>query len=152
MMMNTICIQLKNNLSELESVNKVVAEFAERHHLSSKVLFNLNLALEEILTNVISYGYDDKDEHQITVRLFLEQGQLNVEVEDDGRPFNPLEAPEPDLSSLLPKSARSWLLAEHERKDRRHSDPRGREQIDRGRRAHDRTVVFEVNLQAKLDV
>ncbi len=100
-MTNTICIQLKNNLSELESVNKVVAEFAERHHLSSKVLFNLNLALEEILTNVISYAYDDKDEHQITVRLFLEQGQLNVEVEDDGRPFNPLEAPEPDLSKSL---------------------------------------------------
>ena len=100
-MTNTICIQLKNNLSELESVNKVVAEFAERHHLSAKVLFNLNLALEEILTNVISYGYDDKDEHQITVRLFLEQGQLKVEVEDDGRPFNPLEAPEPDLSKSL---------------------------------------------------
>ena len=101
MMTNTICIQLKNNLSELESLNKVVAEFAERHHLSSKVLFNLNLALEEILTNVISYAYDDKDEHQITVRLFLEQGQLKVEVEDDGRPFNPLEAPEPDLSKSL---------------------------------------------------
>ena len=99
--MNTICIQLKNNLSELESLNKVVAEFAERHQLSSKVLFNLNLALEEILTNVISYAYDDKDEHQITVRLFLEQGQLKVEVEDDGRPFNPLEAPEPDLSKSL---------------------------------------------------
>ncbi len=101
MMTNTICIQLKNNLSELESLNKVVAEFAERHHLSSKVLFNLNLALEEILTNVISYAYDDKDEHQITVRLFLEQGQMKVEVEDDGRPFNPLEAPEPDLSKSL---------------------------------------------------
>ncbi len=99
--MNTISIQIKNNLSELESLNKVVAEFAERHHLSSKVLFNLNLALEEILTNVISYGYDDNDEHQIIVRLFLEQGQLTVEVEDDGRPFNPLEAPEPDLNKSL---------------------------------------------------
>lgn len=99
--MNTISIQLKNNLSELESLNKVVAEFAERHHLSSKVLLNLSLALEEILTNVISYAYDDNDEHQIMVRLFLEQGQLKVEVEDDGRPFNPLEAPEPDLNKSL---------------------------------------------------
>ncbi len=99
--MNTISIQLKNNLSELESLNKVVAEFAERHRLSSKVLLNLSLALEEILTNVISHAYDDNDEHQIMVRLFLEQGQLKVEVEDDGRPFNPLEAPEPDLNKSL---------------------------------------------------
>jgi len=101
MTMNTISIQLKNNLSELESLNKVVAEFAERHRLSSKVLLNLSLALEEILTNVISHAYDDNDEHQIMVRLFLEQGQLKVEVEDDGRPFNPLEAPEPDLNKSL---------------------------------------------------
>ncbi len=94
-------IQFKNNLSELERLNLVLAEFGERYHLPSKVLFNLNLALEEILTNIISYGYDNREEHEIIVRLSLEQGELTAEVEDDGRPFNPLEAPEPDLNKSL---------------------------------------------------
>jgi len=94
-------IQFKNNLSELERLNLILAEFGERYHLPSKVLFNLNLALEEILTNIISYGYDDREEHEIIVRLSLEQGELTVEVEDDGRPFNPLEALEPDLNKPL---------------------------------------------------
>jgi len=94
-------IRFKNNLSELEKLNLVLAEFGERYHLPSKVLFNLNLALEEILTNIISYGYDDREEHEIIVRLSLEQGELTAEVEDDGLPFNPLEAPEPDLNKPL---------------------------------------------------
>jgi len=94
-------IQFKNNLSELERLNLILAEFGERYHLPSKVLFNLNLALEEILTNIISYGYDNREEHEIIVRLSLEQGELTAEVEDDGRPFNPLEAPEQDLNKPL---------------------------------------------------
>jgi len=100
-MKQKLSIQIKNNLSGLERLNLILAEFGERYHLPSKVLFNLNLALEEILTNIISYGYDDREEHEIIVRLSLEQGELTVEVEDDGRPFNPLEALEPDLNKPL---------------------------------------------------
>jgi len=96
-----VSIDLKSNLSELEKLAQIVAEFGQRHHLSSQALFHTNLALEEILTNVISYAYDDSEEHQIIVCLRVEQGELTVEVEDDGRPFNPLEAPEPDIEKPL---------------------------------------------------
>jgi anti-sigma regulatory factor (Ser/Thr protein kinase) len=91
-----IFLELKNEPSEFERLNRTLAEFAERHHLSAKVLFDMTLALEEILTNVISYGYDDGKEHQILVRLALEKGNFTAEVADDGRPFDPLAVPEPD--------------------------------------------------------
>jgi anti-sigma regulatory factor (Ser/Thr protein kinase) len=32
-------------------------EFGQRHGLASKVIDDLNLAMKEILTNIISYGY-----------------------------------------------------------------------------------------------
>jgi serine/threonine-protein kinase RsbW len=94
-------IKLKNKLSELERFNQSLAEFGRRQGLGSKVMHDLNLALEEILTNVISYGYMDDREHEIKVHLSTQPGAVNAEVEDDGRPFNPLEAPEPDTTKPL---------------------------------------------------
>ncbi len=69
--------------------------------MSPKVVFHVNLVLEEILTNIIAYGYADSDEHYISIGIFLAEGELVIQVADDGRPFNPLEAPEPDLESPL---------------------------------------------------
>ena len=50
----------------------------------------INLALDEVLTNVISYAYDDAGAHEIEVRLEVEGEDVVVEVTDDGRPFDPL--------------------------------------------------------------
>jgi sigma-B regulation protein RsbU (phosphoserine phosphatase) len=97
----TISVLLKNDLSELQRLNQIVTEFAERHGLASELVFRLNLVLEEIITNVISYGYKDGLGHEISVRLSWKDPNIKVEVEDDGRPFNPLEAPPPDMVKPL---------------------------------------------------
>ena len=59
----------------------------------------MNLALDEVVTNVIRYAHDDGRQHPIVVRLALEQGVLTAQVEDDGRAFNPLDAPVPDIGA-----------------------------------------------------
>ena len=100
-MSEKIAFELKNNLSEIERLSQIVTEFGGLNNLSPKVLFAVNLALEEILTNIISYGYEDNNEHVIVIRLSLKDEELVAEVEDDGRPFNPLEVPEPDISRPL---------------------------------------------------
>ncbi len=100
-MSQKISIELKNNLGQLERLSRILAEYGELHHLPSNALFAVNLALEEIITNVITYGYRDDDEHNIIIRINFNQDHLIIEVEDDGLPFNPLEAPEPDLKKPL---------------------------------------------------
>jgi serine/threonine-protein kinase RsbW len=100
-----ISLELKNQLSELERLSQSLAEFWRCHHLPSKVLFEMHLALEEIVTNVISHGFEDKKEHRIRVGLSLERGELRAEVEDDGIAFNPLEAPSPDTERPLTERA-----------------------------------------------
>lgn len=98
-------VALKNDLVELERLSSVVEEFGKRHGVPTTALFDLHLALDEILTNVVSYGYDDQDEHEIIVRLaFAGDGnapRIEVEVEDDGRPFNPLETAPPDVNTSV---------------------------------------------------
>jgi serine/threonine-protein kinase RsbW len=93
---NRISITLKNQISEIERASQVLYEFGRLRDLPIRDLRAMNLALDEILTNIISYGYDDRHEHQITVRLSLTHGELTAEVEDDGRPFNPLTFPAAD--------------------------------------------------------
>ena len=100
-MSKPMAIPFKNKLSEIERLGQVMEEFAELYHLPPNLVFEINLALEEILTNVISYGYDDSDEHEIMIRLSCNGEEVTAEVEDDGRPFNPLEAAEPDTSKPL---------------------------------------------------
>lgn len=97
----TLSVQLKNNLSELQRMNQIVTAFGERHGLASELVFRLTLVLEEIITNAISYGYEDDLEHEILVRLFWQDPNMRIEVEDDGRPFNPLKAPSPDMGKPL---------------------------------------------------
>jgi anti-sigma regulatory factor (Ser/Thr protein kinase) len=97
----TLSVLLKNDLSELQRMNQIVTEFAERHGLASELVFRLTLVLEEVVTNVISYGYEDSSEHEISLRLSWKDPHIEIEIKDDGRPFNPLEAPPPDMGKPL---------------------------------------------------
>ena len=60
-----------------------------------------NLGLDELFTNIISYGFGDKSEHQIKFSLAKERETLVVQVEDDGIPFNPLDVTGPEGSQDL---------------------------------------------------
>ncbi len=96
-----LTIIFKNTLAEIGRLAQVVAAFAAQRQLPSILVFELNLALEEVLTNVISYGYQDAGEHEITLRLSSTGEEVTAEVEDDGQPFDPLTAHAPDISKPL---------------------------------------------------
>ncbi|MDE3118083.1 MAG: ATP-binding protein [Nitrospirota bacterium] len=100
-MSQTLKVTLHNRLSELERVGEVVESFGETHRLPPKVVHAVTLCVDEVVTNIIGYAYADQADHRITLRLSLQADELAAEVEDDGKPFNPLDAPEPDLSLPL---------------------------------------------------
>ena len=96
-----LSISLDNHLAELERLYQVLWRFGKEQGLPHDVINTMNLALEEIVTNVILHGYDGKDKRQILIRCFIQDGAVIAEVEDDGKPFNPLNFPEPDTSQTL---------------------------------------------------
>ena len=95
------CFELKSELSELKTLCRHLEDCGNIMDLSEKCLFEINLGLDELFTNIISYGYEDDLEHQIKISLAKDQETLVVEVEDDGKPFNPLESARPDVSQDL---------------------------------------------------
>ena len=100
-MTSPIELVLANRPSEIARLQDRLESLASEHAISSKALHEVQLAVEEHLTNVLNHGYGDQAEHQILVRLQVEAGSLLLEVEDDGGAFNPLEHPEPNLSLPL---------------------------------------------------
>ncbi|MFA7077402.1 MAG: ATP-binding protein [Syntrophomonas sp.] len=91
--------RLKNDLAEIQLLAEAVETFGEENDLPVKAIFQVNLALDELLTNTISYGYPEGGQHEILVRVILQQeDMLLIEIRDDGFAFNPLENEEPDIT------------------------------------------------------
>lgn len=91
--------RFKNELEEIQSLAEAIELFGEENGIPAKALFQINLALDELLTNTISYGYPEGGEHEILVSLVLKgERELRLEIRDDGKAFNPLEMGEPDTS------------------------------------------------------
>ncbi len=103
--MDQLSLTLKNDLVEIERLSQSLEAFGRSQQLPEELLYAVNLALDEILTNVISYGYADEAEHEITVGLGIQAGELIAEVADDALPFNPLAAPPADVNSPLEERA-----------------------------------------------
>ncbi len=64
--------------------------FALERGLTRELVYALELSMNEVLTNIISYAYCDDTPHEIVVELFAQPDRIRVEIEDDGVPFNPL--------------------------------------------------------------
>jgi serine/threonine-protein kinase RsbW len=99
----SIKISLPANLAEVERLNRVVRQFGELHEIPGRTLYAVNLALDEIVTNIILHGYEPGQTEPITVQMEAADGELRSEVRDGGRAFNPLDAPLPDLTGPLEK-------------------------------------------------
>lgn len=96
-----IHIKIKNNILELENVNRIFGQFIETNHIDQKIFSAVSLALDEILNNIISYGYNDEKEHQINIQISLLNEKIKVQIVDDALPFNPLDIKEADTKSSV---------------------------------------------------
>ena len=90
-------VKLPNSIAALNSLHDTVVQFCRRWTIHPDTEFKIDLALEEIFTNIVRYGYDDNRPHEIVVRLKGSRDSVRISVEDDGRHFNPLLAPTVDI-------------------------------------------------------
>ena len=100
----TLRLVLKNDSFELERLAEAFDDFADRHQVSDRARFQLQLCLEEMVLNVINYGFDDDAEHEIHVDFDfqIDSRTITVNILDDGRRFNPLtEVPVPNIDAKL---------------------------------------------------
>jgi serine/threonine-protein kinase RsbW len=94
-------LRIANDLAALAGIAERVERFGADQRLAPDVVNSLNVALDEAVSNAINHGYDAGTRGEIAVRLRRRPDSVLLEIEDDGRPFDPLQAPPPDLTSPL---------------------------------------------------
>lgn len=94
-------IQINNTENEIRRVSQLITEFGIKHHCNKEMLHEVDLATEEIIINIIHYAYHDKKEHIINVSMEINATHFIVTITDDGKPFNPWEAKDPDTGLAL---------------------------------------------------
>jgi serine/threonine-protein kinase RsbW len=97
----SITVRLPADLREIERLHRLVRQFGDLHEVRSRALYAVNLAIDEVVTNVIRHGFEDPAGEELTAQITVSGGQITTEVTDGGRAFNPLEAPAPDLEAPL---------------------------------------------------
>jgi len=86
-------IVIRNDLMELATLRDGLERIGAELGVPGKPLMQLQVALDEIASNVINYGWPDGGNHELRVRITGQQDRIEV---DDGREFDPRQAPAPE--------------------------------------------------------
>lgn len=92
---------IRNDLREISRANDAATALLLRRGVRAPVIYAVQLALEEALSNVVRHAYADGDRHEIGIAMRSGAREVEIEIVDDGRAFDPVSAPEPDLEQPL---------------------------------------------------
>ena len=96
-----LSLKVKSDREELDGITAAVEALSADEAWSTDLLFRINLVIEELVLNIIDYGYDDNDQ-EIELNFKSDANSVTIDITDEGRAFDPLnDAPEPDIDSPL---------------------------------------------------
>ena len=90
-------LRIKNQISELEKVAQFIEEIGEELGLSMELQMNLNLVMEEMVTNVIFYAYPEGEVEDIELLAKSDGKELTFVLSDQGKEFDPTAKEDTDL-------------------------------------------------------
>ena len=96
---NTLC--MSNDIEELNKLEPFLNGIFEREHLDMSMLPQIDLALEEAVTNIIMYAYPEGEKGTAELTVEVADGQISATLIDSGTPFNPLQQQEANLDVSL---------------------------------------------------
>ena len=89
---------LKNEISEINKLAVFIEELGEELNLAPDLVFNLNLVLEEAVSNVILYAYPKEEQQEIVLTAKMSDKNLIFVLTDAGKEFDPTQAPDADVT------------------------------------------------------
>lgn len=100
-----LVIRIPGDLAEISRLPGLVEDFGARSGIPPGMVAMLNLVLEELVANTVSYGYgEDGNAHPdraIEIRLIRQDNLVTLTVEDDAKPFDPTRLAAPDTEAAL---------------------------------------------------
>lgn len=100
---NSLSLLIKDK-SQFDQIRNKIEAFCSSHTIPSKLEFHLILMIEELITNIFTYGYNDKlcaCVPEIMLCVKVDECYLITKIRDNGQAFNPLTVAVPDLALPL---------------------------------------------------
>ena len=89
---------LRNEIEEISKLPLFIEELGDELGLSPELIFNLNLVLEEAVSNVVLYAYPKEEHEIITLTAKKIENQLIFILTDAGKEFDPTQIPDADIT------------------------------------------------------
>jgi serine/threonine-protein kinase RsbW len=105
-MTRSVELQIRNDVSEIGIVRDTLDDLAREFGIPMRPLMQLQVAIDEVVSNVVKYSWDDGARHEILVRITIRPDRVDLEIIDDGREFDPLKsapAPNPPPAGKRPR-------------------------------------------------
>lgn len=91
-------LNLTNDIAQVPILGEWVEALGEELSLPMAGVFQLNLALEEAVVNVMNYAYPDQKDMPVTLEAEAEGDNITFTLSDEGLEFDPTKADEPDIT------------------------------------------------------
>lgn len=88
-------LEISNRIDEIHKVEIFIEQLCEEWNIGFAEMHKVNLAMEEIVSNIINYGYRDDKKHTIEITASYTSEVLKLTIVDDAMAFNPLEHKDP---------------------------------------------------------
>lgn len=92
-MIHAVDVRIRNDISDIAIVRDTLNNLAREFGIPVRSLTQLQVALDEVVSNVIKYSWEDGEQHEFLVRITVQPDRVDLEIFDDGREFDPTTAP-----------------------------------------------------------
>jgi anti-sigma regulatory factor (Ser/Thr protein kinase) len=86
----TVNVAIRNDVADLANVVETVDRVGAEAGIPARTVMQLQVVLDEVLSNIIKYAWPDGGSHEFCVGISVQDGGIEIKITDDGRPFNPL--------------------------------------------------------------
>jgi serine/threonine-protein kinase RsbW len=90
-------LTIQSETGEIPTISSALETAMHNHAFNQEEILDTQLAVEEAITNIIMHGYKGRT-GTILISCRATHGLVEVQIEDNGVPFDPLSVPEPDLT------------------------------------------------------
>ncbi|MFH0736627.1 MAG: ATP-binding protein [bacterium] len=94
-------IKISNNISELAKIAAFVEDFGNKNSLPMPLVFDINLSIDELVTNIILYGYKNNNTRFIDLTMDIVDNVIIIKIIDDAIEFDPTKKAEPKIDTSI---------------------------------------------------
>jgi serine/threonine-protein kinase RsbW len=98
---NRLQLTFRNSAEEAPRMARQVENFLTEKGVSESLINKILLCVDELITNIIGHAYADSNEHAVSLQALVAPTFVQLELRDDGVPFDPTKQTRADTQGTL---------------------------------------------------